>query len=367
METERYDTVVIGGGQAGLAVGYHLAKAGRPFVILDANERVGDVWRKRWDSLRVFTPAMYDGLPGMKFPAKGWSFPTKDQIADYFETYAARFALPVRTGIRATRVAKVGQRFVVETTGPTFEAPSVVVATGMLARPHIPDFALDLDPRILQLHSVEYRNPATLRPGGVLVVGAGNSGAEIALDVARTHRTMLSGRLERMKIGPSRSRVIGLVAWQVLSHIMTIRTPIGRKVKAKMAGHHGRAPVERVRPQDLAAAGVELVPRTEAVRDGRPVLADGRVADVANVIWCTGYRPDLGWIDLPIIDEHGEPRQTRGVSEVEGLYFVGRFFQYAFTSLLIGGVGRDASYIARHIAARAAVRAGEALPHTARA
>jgi putative flavoprotein involved in K+ transport len=167
-----------------------------------------------------------------------------------------------------------------------------------------------------------------------------------------------------MKIGPSRSRVIALVAWQVLSHVMTIRTPIGRKVKAKMAGSHGRAPVERVRPKDLAAAGVELVPRTDAVRDGRPVLADGRVADVANVIWCTGYRPDLRWIDLPILDEHGEPRQARGVSDIDGLYFVGRFFQYAFTSLLIGGVGRDASYIARHIASRAVMPATDGLPHT---
>lgn len=349
---EHYETIVIGAGQAGLSTGYYLAKQGVRFLILDANERVGDVWRRRWDSLRVFTPAMYDGLPGAKFPARSWSFPTKDEIADYFETYAKRFALPVRTRTRVTRLAKSDGRFILETTGPTFTADNVVVANGMLARPHIPDFALDLDPRILQLHSTEYRNPSALRPGGVLVVGSGNSGAEIALEVARTHHTLLSGTFRRMSIGPSRSRIVSLIAWQFLSHVLTIRTPMGRRMRARL-GRHGSAPVERIRQEDLAAAGVQLVPRTTAVHDGRPLLEDGRSADVANVIWCTGFRPDLDWVDLPIHAPDGEALEVRGVTEVEGLYVVGRFFQYSFTSLLIGGVGRDAEYVVRHISAAA--------------
>jgi len=349
---ERYDTVVIGAGQAGLAAGYHLQQAGRKFVIVDAGERVGDVWRKRYDSLRLFTPGFLSGLPGWSFPGGAWHFPTKDEVADYFEGYVQRFALPVRTGTRVTRLSMRGDRFLLETTAGLIEADDVVVATGMFARPRIPDFALDVDARIVQLHAAEYRNPGTLRPGGVLVVGAGNSGAEIALEVARTHHTLLSGRYRRMKIGPSRSPILAFVMWQFLYHLATIKTPIGRRLRARM-GRHPAMPVERVSLQMLTAAGVERVARVTGVRGGRPALDDGAAVDVANIIWCTGYRSDLDWIDLPIFDEDGQPRQVRGVADVPGLYFVGRWFQYGFASALIAGVGRDAEYVVRRIASRA--------------
>ena len=191
---ERIETIVIGGGQSGLAVGYHLARQGRPFVILDANERIGDSWRKRWDSLRVFTPARLDGLPGMPFPAPASSFPTKDEVADYLVAYAARFDLPVRTGVRVDGLSRFGDRFVVTSGDRRFEADNVVVATGAYHNPRVPVFAPELDPAIVQVHSSEYRNPSQLQEGGVLVVGAGNSGAEIALEASRGHRTWLSGR-----------------------------------------------------------------------------------------------------------------------------------------------------------------------------
>jgi putative flavoprotein involved in K+ transport len=348
---ERVEVVVIGGGQAGLAVGYHLARARRSFVILDTNERVGDAWRKRWDSLRVFSPARLDGLPGRPFPVSGWYFPTKDEIADYLEDYAAHFALPVRTGVRVTRVSKSDQRFIVESAHGKFEADQVVIASGHEHTPRIPDFARDLDPKIYQLHSSEYRRPTQLT-GPTLVVGAGNSGAEIALDVSRRHPTLLSGQLRRMPVGPSRSPLMTAMLWPIVSHLLTIDTPIGRKARSKML--HASSPVERITEKALAAAGVERVARTVGVRGGSPLLEDGRVLDIANVVWCTGYRTALEWIELPIFDEEGEPKQTRGVVEsAPGLYFVGRFFQYAFTSLLIGGVGRDAAYIAKQIELRA--------------
>ena len=348
---ERFETVVVGGGQAGLAVGYHLARAQRSLVILDANERIGDAWRKRWDSLRVFSPARLDGLPGRPFPVTGWYFPTKDELADYLEDYAAHFALPVRTGVRVTRVSKSAERFIVVSDDRRFEANHVVIASGHEHTPRIPDFARDLDPHIHQLHSCQYQRPTQLT-GPTLVVGAGNSGAEIALDLSRTNRTWLSGRLRRAPVGPSRSPYLTAVLWPIVSHVLTIDTPIGRKVRSKML--HAKAPVERVTEKALAAAGVERVARTIGSRDGRPQLEDGQVLDVANVVWCTGYRTALQWIDLPIFDEDGEPKQTRGVVDgMPGLYFVGRFFQYAFTSLFIGGVGRDAGYIAKQIAARA--------------
>ncbi len=161
--SEHVETVIIGGAQAGLSVGYHLKKQGRTFVILDANERIGDSWCKRWDTLRLFTPARYDGLRGWPFPASAWSFPTKDEMADYLEAYAARFDLPVRTGVRVDGLFKVGDRFVLTSDERRFEADHVVVASGACQTPRIPAFARELDPSIVQLHSSEYRGPSQLQ------------------------------------------------------------------------------------------------------------------------------------------------------------------------------------------------------------
>ena len=202
---ESIDTVVIGAGQSGLSVGYYLAGTGVPFVILEANDRVGDTWRRRWDSLKLFTPARFDGLVGKPFPAPPGSFPTKDAMADYLESYAREFKLPVRTRTSVTRLSKYGDRFLVETKDSTIEANQVVVAMATFQRPAVPDFARDLDHRVLQMHSIDYRNSAQLAPGGVLVVGAGNSGAEIALEAARGGRAVwLSGPEHRRGSLPHR-------------------------------------------------------------------------------------------------------------------------------------------------------------------
>src|SRR6185312_3936782 len=193
--TEAFDTIVIGGGQAGLAVGYYLKRSGGSFVILDANERIGGSWRTRtWDSLRLFTPARYDGLPGWPFPAPGWSYPTARETADYLEAYAARFELPVRLRTSVDRLTKARGRYLVESGERRFAADRVVVATGFYGKPSVPDFVSELDPRIVQMHSTEYKDPSQLRPGGVLLVGAGNSGADIAMEVSQSHETWLSGR-----------------------------------------------------------------------------------------------------------------------------------------------------------------------------
>ena len=348
---EHVETVIVGGGQAGLATGYHLARRGLPFVILDANERIGDAWRKRWDSLRLFTPARYDGLPGWPFPAPAWSFPTKDEVADYLETYAARFALPVRTGVRVDGLSRQGDRYVV-TGDRRFEADQVVVASGAYPRPRIPAFAAELDPGLVQLHSSEYRDPSQLREGGVLVVGAANSGAEIALEVSRGHRTRLSGRhpgQEPFRPGSRWDRLLMPVAWFLVSHVLTVKTPIGRMVRRKFRARG--LPLARVRPKDFTAAGIERVPRTAGARSGLPVLEDGRGLEVTNVIWCTGFVPDFAWIDLPVFAEDGDPLHDRGIVGSEpGLYFVGLVFMHALASSLVGGVGRDAEHIATHIA-----------------
>jgi putative flavoprotein involved in K+ transport len=355
---ERYETVIVGGGQAGLAMGYRLMKQGRSFVILDAAERVGDAWRKRWSSLRLFTPAGRDGLPGFRFPAPSSSFPTKDEMADYLEAYAARFDLPVRTGTRVERLAKNGNGYVVEAGELRFAADNVVVASGQYHRPSVPSFAPDLDAGIVQLHAGEYRDPSQLRPGDVLVVGVGNSGADIAMELCATHRTYLSGPDKGQvpfRIESRKARVLFPILWLVASRLLTVRTPLGRKVRPHVI--ENGAPLIRVKAEDIAAAGIERLPRTVGVRDGLPVLEGGRIMAVSNVVWCTGFRPDYSWVDLQVFSDDGAPEYERGVVPSEpGLYFLGLDFLYAFTSENVGGVGRDADRIAKHIASRAARR-----------
>jgi putative flavoprotein involved in K+ transport len=359
--SERIETAVIGGGQAGLAVGYHLARSGQSFVILDANEHIGDAWRTRWDSLRLFTPARYDGLPGWRFPASGWSFPTKDEMADYLEAYAARFDLPVKTGVRVDRLTREGGQFIVDAGEQQFESTNVVIASGAHSSPRIPRFASRLAPDILQLHSSAYRNPRQLRKGGVLVVGAANSGAEIAYELAADRPTWLAGRdvgQIPVRHGSAGGRVFFRIIRFVGHHILTVRTPIGRKVGRARAFE--ATPLIRRRSIELRAAGVERVPRVAGVRDGLPVLDDERVLEVANVIWSTGFGQDFSWIELPVFAENGELQHDRGrVRSQPGLYFVGLLFQSSVTSDVLPGVGRDARAVAKHITRLAANEVAE--------
>jgi putative flavoprotein involved in K+ transport len=354
--TERIETVVIGGGQAGLSVGAELKRRRRPFVILDANERTGDSWRRRWDSLLLFTPARLNGLRGMRVPGPGDAFITKDQMADSLEAYAARMDLPIRRGVRVDGLTRLGDRFEVTAGDRRFEADNVVVAMANYQIPQTPPFADELDAGITQIHSHDYRDPSQLRDGGVLVVGLGNSGADIGLEIAQGHPTWVAGEESahvpfRIETFVARTILLRIVRF-VGHHVLTVRTPIGRRIRPKFMTE--AAPLVRVKPKDLVAAGIQRVPRVAGVKDGRPQLEDGRVLDVANVVWCTGYRSGFSWIHLPVLGERDEPRHERGVVASEpGLYFVGLRFLYAAMSDTITGVGRDAARVARHLAARA--------------
>lgn len=342
---EHFDVLVIGGGQAGLAAGYHLSKAGLNYVIVDDGARVGDAWRRRWDSLRLFTPARIDGLPGAPFPAPPGATVTKDEAADYLESYAKRFGLPVRLYVRVRSLDRDGDAFV---TDAGLSADNVVVATGSYGTPRIPSFASELDPGIVQMHSTQYRNPAQLK-GDVLVVGAGNSGAEIALDAARAkHRTWLSGRpTGKMPYPIMFSPPIYWLAMRVL----TLQTPVGRRAAA--AVYTQGQPLVRISPEELLAAGVERMPRVAGVDGGKPRLEDGRVLDAGSVVWSTGFDHTYPWIKLPITDEAGHVMHDRGVvTSQPGLYFLGLPFQYRISSSLIAGVGDDARYVVEKIAAR---------------
>jgi putative flavoprotein involved in K+ transport len=350
------DTVVVGGGQAGLAMGYYLASQDRKFVILEAATRVGDTWRNRWDSLRLFTPAFHSGLPAMPFPAPGHSFPTKDQTADYLEAYASRFQLPIHLKRRVQSLARHDGGYLVHAGNEQYTAEHVVVATGPYHHPHIPSFAAALDPTITQLHSSQYRSPDQLPAGDVLVVGAGNSGAEIAVELAATRRTHLSGP----EVGHAPIWLIhNRFSLWLADHLLTVDSRLGRRMRDTR--HRRGDPLVRLKPADILAAGVQRVPRVEGVADGRPQLADGRVLEVAVVVWATGYRPDFGWIHLPVFDDAGNPIHHRGVvAAAPGLYFLGLPFQYTPTSDHVGGVGRDAHHIAQHLAAQSRRQAGQA-------
>jgi putative flavoprotein involved in K+ transport len=353
----QFDVIVVGGGQAGLSVGHHLQRLGMRFLILDACERVGDQWRSRWDSLRLFTCAKFSSLDGLPFPAPPDTFPTKDQMADYLEAYAAHFELPVLSGVRVDRLERDGRGYLVRAGERAFRADQVVVAMANHQRPRIPEFAERLDPSIVQLHSMGYRSPSQMKPGPVLLVGAGNSGSEIAMELSRSHQVLMSGRdtghipfrIERFW---GRVLMVRLVLRVMFHRVLCIATPIGRRLRPRFLS--GGGPLVRVKPTDLRAAGVERTPRTVGSRGGWPLLEDGRLPQVSNVVWCTGFEPGFSWIDLDVFDDRGLPRHHAGiVPEAEGLYFVGLHFLYALSSEMIHGVGRDARRIAAAVAARA--------------
>jgi putative flavoprotein involved in K+ transport len=348
----RFDTVVIGGGQAGLITGHALKQQGIDFVILDASPRIGDAWRNRWDSLRLFTQSFMNGLPGMAFPGNRNDFVSKDDVADFLETYATEMELPVRLNTRVERLERNGDLFSIDTGDDTLTAGNVIVAMADYQKPAIPSFAHDLDTAITQLHSSQYRNPDQLQDGPVLVVGLGNSGADIALDVAQNHETTVSGtesgsvpfRLEGLF-----GRTIGtrLVRFAMV-RVLNTSTPIGRRQRPKLMKQG--PPLVRVRPKELTEAGVTRVGRTNGTNAGKPVVEDGQTLDVSNVIWCTGYRNGFDWIDLPVFDHDHQPVHERGVvTDIPGLYFVGLFFLHAMWSETITGVQPDVQHIINHL------------------
>jgi putative flavoprotein involved in K+ transport len=353
IRVERHDTVVIGAGQAGLAAGYHLSQRGADFVILEAAARLGDTWRKRWDSLHVLTSAAFTGLPGLPFPTADSHLPRKDELADYLEGYAAHFALPVRLNTRVESLRRECDRYLIDAGEVTYIARHVIVATGPFQVPRIPAFARELHADIQQLHSSAYRNPSDLPPGNVLVVGMGNAGVRIALEVSKHRPVTLAGPRTRHLWRTLLGRDIHWWLWPVVRRLTTA-TRLGRLLRRRLA----HDPLVGVSEGDLVAAHVERRGRVSAVRNGRPV-ADGESLDVRTIIWCTGFAPDFSWIRIPLPMEGGAPRTDRGVVPgVPGLSFVGLPFQHTLASALIAGVGEDAGYVVGRIKAPRAVRAG---------
>jgi len=358
---ERYELVIIGAGQAGLAAGYWLAQRDIDFVILDANARIGDSWRQRWDSLQLFTPAKYSALPGLPIPGDPYRLPSRTDIADYLEWYAQIHELPVRNNVKVNRMTRVDGMYRIETNGTVYEGDNVIVATGPFHTPSIPAVSTALRGEIVQLHSSQYRHPAQLPDGATLVVGAANSGAQIAMELAKTRPTYLAGR----SVGSLPRTILGRDLFDWL--YATVMKPgadslIGRRMRRNILGSTDA--LIGMTEKDIAAAGVKRVGRIDDARDGMPVVAGGEMLNVRSIVWATGFRPDFRWIDLPILDERGFPIHERGVVTGQaGLFFVGLRFQYRLNSSLVGGVGADARYVAAAVMARYGMTRTGAIHH----
>ena len=341
----KLDTVVVGAGMAGLATAWHLRAAGARFVVLERDARVGDTWRRRYDSLRLFTPARFCELPGRPFPLAPLAHPTSNQMADYLDHYADHFAVPLRTGVSVQSHTVVGRRHRLTTDdGAVIEADAVVATTGAFGVPSVPAFADGLDPTVRQMHSVDYRRPDDLLPGPVLIVGAGTSGADIAMDLADKHEVWLAGR-------STGSVPVALARSQLVRRLVFGRRvpsgPMGRLVRRRLGG---AAPLVWQSPATLRAAKIRRVPRVVGVQNGRPRLADDRVLEVANVVWCTGFRPNFDWLAPGAVGPDGWPAHRRGVStSVPGLGFVGLPLQNTFASGFLSGMPTDAALVVRQL------------------
>jgi putative flavoprotein involved in K+ transport len=343
VDDERYDVVVVGAGQAGLAVGHFLGKQGRRFMILEAADSVGSAWRSRWDTLVLFTPRRYDALPGLAFPGDPEGYPTRDEVIAYLERYAAHFQLPIALSSPVRALRKEDDAFVLDVGETRIFADEVVVATGPFQVPNMPALAASLSDEVFQTHSTGYRRPADLPAGRVLVVGGGNTGFQIAKELAASREVHLAIG-SRQKPLPQRLLGRDLFWWLTKLGLLskTVESRLGKRLR-------GRDTLIGSSPRKVKRSGVHVRPR--AVRaDGRTVgFADGSELEVDAVIWATGYRPDHSWIELPVTAEDGALRHRRGVTEVPGLYFLGLSWQHTRGSALLGFVADDAAFIARQI------------------
>jgi putative flavoprotein involved in K+ transport len=339
-----FEVVVIGAGQAGLAVGHFLARQGRRFVIVDAADSIGAAWRTRWESLALFTPRRYSGLPGLSFPGDSEGYPTRDEVIAYLEQYAQTFDLPIELSSRVRRLSFQDGRFLLELDGRTITADQVVVATGPFQMPFVPEFAGRLAPDVFQAHGTEYRKPSDVPDGTVLVVGGGNTGFQIAKELAETHKVCLAVGSRQTPL-PQRFFGRDLFWWLTNTGLLntTVESRLGRKLRHRDT-LIGSSPRELRRRY-----GVELKPRAVDA-SGRVVrFEDGSELEVDALLWATGYCPDYSWIDLPVIDPGGRVRHRRGVTDVRGLCFLGLTWQHTRGSALVGWVKDDAAFIARQI------------------
>jgi putative flavoprotein involved in K+ transport len=344
---DRFEVAVIGAGQAGLAMGYFLAKRGRRFTILEAADSIGAAWRSRWDSLVLFTPRRCDSLPGLPFPGDLDGYPGRDEVISHLERYASTFELPVQLSSSVRALTPTAGGFVLDLGTHTLEAEQVVVATGPFQTPRIPAFASDLAPDVFQVHSTGYRGPGDIPAGTVLVVGGGNTGFQIAKELSATHSVHLAIGSRQTPL-PQRMLGRDLFWWLTKTGLIkkTVESRIGCRARDRdtLIGSSTR---------DVKRHGVEVKPRAVGASGGSVKFEDGSELDVDAVIWATGYRSEYGWVDLPVFDQSGHVLHRRGVTDCPGLFFLGLTWQHTRGSALLGWVKNDAEFISERIAADA--------------
>ena len=346
--TKHHDVVVVGGGQAGLAIGYQPAKQGTDFTILEAAAEPAAAWRERWDSLKLFTSARYDSLPGMEFPGDPDRYPTRDEVVDYLTGYAREFDLPVELNNRVRAVRRLNDGYVVELDDRAYEARQVVIATGPFQTPFVPPIAEELGDDVVQMHSTGYRSPVSVPDGRVLVVGGGNTGFQIAEELSASREAHLAIGSRQT---PLPQRVLGRDLFWYLDAMGLIRkttaSRIGKLMRKREDTLIGSS------PRGARRHGIELHGRAVGAAGSTIGFADGTDLDVRGVIWATGFRVDHSWIDVPVFDEGGRAVHERGVTRSPGLYFLGQLWQHTRGSALLGWVKDDAAYIAERIERRA--------------
>jgi putative flavoprotein involved in K+ transport len=355
--SERHEVVIVGGGQAGLAVGYFLKRQGRDFTILDAADAAAAVWRERWDSLRLFTPARYDSLPGRPFPGDPDSYPGRDDVVAYLTDYARELELPVQLNSRVLAVRAADGGYVVALEDRAISAEQVVIATGPWQIPVVPAIGERLDPGVVQLHSTRYRNPDQIPPGPVLVVGGGNTGYQIAEELVRSHEVHLSIGARQT---PLPQRILGRDLFRYLEALRLMRVTVTSRVGSRMQGREaliGSSPIAARRRH-----GIHLHPRTVEASGRELRFADGGTVTPDAVIWATGFRLDHSFVHAPVFDSGGRLVHQRGVTASPGLYFLGLPWQHTRGSALLGWVKDDAQFIAQRIAERAERHAAAPAP-----
>jgi putative flavoprotein involved in K+ transport len=339
--TDPLDVLTIGGGQAGLVMGYHLMQRGLRFEILDAAAEVGDVWRRRWDSLKLFTPAQYDNLPGMTFPASKDTYPGKDEVADFLQAYVDRFELPVRLNAAVRSLTYDGDTYLARTDEEEFAAKQVVIATGPFQVPFVPPITKDFDAGLRQLHSADYRDPSSVPDGRILVVGGANTGCQIALELSQSRDVVISVG-QRLPTIPQRplNRDVWWWGTKIGFTRVTVASRLGKRLSERDVVIGGGL-------KELRKVGVEVRTRLTGAEGRTATFEGGATAEVEGVLWATGYRTDHSWIDVPgVRDDSGRVIHERGITPAAGLYMLGLSWQHSRTSALLGWVTRDAQYIA---------------------
>jgi putative flavoprotein involved in K+ transport len=350
--SDRLDVAVVGGGQAGLAVGHFLAGQGRHFAILEAAAEPAAAWRARWDSLRLFTPVRYDSLPGLAFPGDPDTYPSRDEVVAYLEDYVRRFELPLELDSRVLAIRDLDGRFGIELADRSYEADQVVIATGPFQAPFTPALAADLDPVVVQRHSTEYRRPDQLPDGPVVVVGGGNTGYQVAAELVRTREVHLAIGARQI---PLPQRLLGRDLFGYLERLGLMRRSVDSRLAQRMKD---RETLIGSSPRGARRQGIHLRPRVTGAAGTTLAFADGSQQDAATVIWATGFRHDHSFVQLPVFDAQGRPQHRRGVTDMPGVYFLGLLWMHTRGSALLGWVKDDARYIAERIAEHASRTAG---------